>query len=45
MLKLANAMFLLGSLRLSLFANVILNLWGSSFLLFLVFIKIVSIFK
>ena len=45
MLKLTSAMFLLGPLRLSLFANVNLNLWGSFVWLFSVFIKIVSIFK
>ena len=45
MLKLANAMLLLGYLRLSLSVNVNLNLCGSFVLLFWVFIKIVSIFK
>ena len=45
MLKLANTMFLLGPLRISLSAYVNLNLWSSLVLLFSVFIKIVSIFK
>ena len=40
MLKLANTMVLLGSLRLSLSANVNLNPWGSLVLLFLVFMKV-----
>ena len=42
MLKLANSIFLLGSLRLSLPANVTLNLWGSFVLLFSVLTKTVS---
>ena len=45
MLKLANAIFLLGSLRLHLFASDNLNLWGSLVFLFSVLIKIVPIFK
>ena len=44
MLKLANAMFSLGYLRLRSTTDD-LNLWGSLVLLFSVFIKIVSIFK
>ena len=42
MLKLANSLFLLGSLRLSLSANAILNLWGLFLLLFSVLMKTVS---
>ena len=45
MLKLANAIILLGSLRLNLSTSDNLNLWRSLVLLLLVFIKIVSIFK
>ena len=44
-LKLANAIFLLGSLRLSLSDNASLTLRGSFVLLSPVFIKIVFVFK